>query len=422
MHLMNTPLRIAMLSLHSSPIGELGTQDTGGMSVYIREISRELGLAGHRVDIYTCAEADGCGREITLSENVRLIHLSIGKNGHVPKKSLYPYLPEFSTALEGYLSANRLSYDLIHSHYWLSGWVGAWAQLRWNLPHVLTFHTTGMAKRVYCFQEREPFLRLVSEKRLAHKSDRILVPTEGERDLLVKFYGAPGEKIGVIPCGVNLNRFRPVRNGIMRRRLGVEEASFVVLFVGRFAPLKGVERLLAAIGHLRRYNRLRLVIVGGDGPQSSACSELARTARRLGIHHAVRFAGRVDHDDLPAYYSDADVLAVPSYYESFGLVMLESLACGTPVVATPVGATERVIREGQTGTVVRDPSPRSLASAIERFILQPGRSRLPREQIRDSVLKHCWSNTATAVAHEYFALIRAGTAMPSREVKCDRAC
>lgn len=398
-------LRIAMLSIHSSPLGELGTGDTGGMSVYIREISRELGKAGHRVDIYTCA---GSGRiEELLSENVRLIPLCIENNGHFGKSALLGYLPEVFLSIEAHMTANGICYDLVHSHYWLSGSVGRLAQDRWCVPHILMFHTTGIAKRMACGQEREPFIRLISEKRLARASDRVLAATESEKRLLMKYYDVSGEKIGVVPCGVNLQLFRPVARRLARQELGLHDSEFIALYVGRFAAVKGLERLLAAAAHLRFQRGVRFVIIGGDDQNTPVSTELRSLTKRASIGGIVQFQGRIEHNLLPLYYSAADVLVVPSYYESFGLVALESLACGTPVIATRVGAMDTLIQNGRTGFLVDSPSPILLASAIESIMIARSKRRISRDQIRASVLGYGWSDVASAIAQEYATVFQA---------------
>jgi len=400
------PLRIAALSIHSSPLGELGTEDTGGMSVYIRELSRELGRAGHSVDIYTCADSGVPDSRLFLSDNVRLIHLGIGHKGNVTKSMLSRHLPEVFHSLEAYITSNDVRYDLIHSHYWLSGEVGGLAKNRWDMPHVMMFHTTGIAKRVACSQEREPTLRLMAEKRLACKSDRILAATENEKNLLVKYYNVPVEKIGTVPCGVNLERFYPVAKDLARKELGLQDAGFLVLYVGRFAPVKGISRLVAAAAHLRSRRGLMFMIVGGYDRRTQAFAELGRLARRASVEDIVKFQGRVDHDLLPLYYSAADVLVVPSYYESFGLVALEALACGTPVIAAKVGAMDTLIRDGQTGLLADNLSPRSLAAAIARVMALSSDGGLSVNEIRSSVLRYDWSNIAAAVTLEYAAALR----------------
>jgi len=397
-------LKIAMLSVHSSPIGELGAKDTGGMSVYVREVARELGNRGHLVDIYTRLNGSRQNQIAQLHDNVRLIHLHAGDNGQMNKLALYAHLDEFFQELEAFRNRKSLDYDLIHSHYWLSGRVGNWAQERWEVPHVFMFHTVGAVKNSTAGSEKEPELRTAVEKYLARKCDRILVATDRERDNLVQHYGASPETIGVVPCGVNLDLFRPLDKAAARQQLGFAKDESIVLYVGRFAPVKGIDRLMEAIAHLQHHQRLRLVIVGGDGDGAPEYENLRRLARKLSIQDSVTFVGRIEQDGLPPYYSAADVLAVPSHYESFGLVALESLASGTPVVATKVGAMESILREGETGHVVSNGSSRLLAEGIETFI---SRTHVPSaDAIRATVLRFSWANVASAMIDEYAAVLR----------------
>jgi D-inositol-3-phosphate glycosyltransferase len=397
-------LRIAMLSVHSSPIGELGTKNTGGMSVYVRELARQLGRRGHYVDIYTRLNGSIQKQIAQLYDNVRLIHLPAGDNGQMNKLALYEHLGEFFKELEAFRNRHSLDYDLIHSHYWLSGRVGSWAQERWEVPHVFVFHTVGAVKNSTSGSEKEPELRTAIEKHLARKCDRILVATDREREHLVQHYGACPENIGVVPCGVNLDVFRPLDKTAARQQLGFARDESIVLYVGRFAPVKGIDRLLEAIAHLKHHQRLRLVIVGGDGDGAPEYKSFRRLARKLSIQDSVTFVGRIEQDELSPYYSAADVLAVPSHYESFGLVALESLASGTPVVATKVGAMESILREGETGYLVSNGSPRLLAKGVERFISDS--NGLSPHEVRASVTGYAWSNVSSAMIDEYGAVLR----------------
>jgi D-inositol-3-phosphate glycosyltransferase len=266
------------------------------------------------------------------------------------------------------------------------------------------FHTVGAVKNSTVGSEKEPELRTAIEKYLARKCDRILVATDRERGHLVQHYGACSETIGVVPCGVNLDLFRPLDKAAARQQLGFAQDESVVLFVGRFAPLKGIDKLLAAMAHLKHYQQLRLVIVGGDGNNAPESQRLQGLSRELSIQDSVTFVGRIEQSMLPPYYSAADVLVVPSHYESFGLVALESLASGTPVVATRVGAMESILREGETGHVVNNGFPRLLANGIETFI--SGSNGLSADEVRASVLRFSWANVASAMIDEYAAVLR----------------
>jgi D-inositol-3-phosphate glycosyltransferase len=201
-----------------------------------------------------------------------------------------------------------------------------------------------------------------------------------------------------------------------RRRLGFGEDESIVLYVGRFDPIKGIDRLLEAMAYLKHLERMRLVIIGGDGPDTPEYQNLRQLCGRFGIQKSVRFVGRVEQSQLPPYYSAADALVVPSYYESFGLVGLESLACGTPVVASPVGAMEDIIEDGKTGCVVSDLTPRGLANSIEKVISNPARTLLSDDAIRASVLKYGWSNVAAAVFNDYETVLRDWLSEPARKL------
>ncbi len=392
-------LNIAMLSVHSSPIGELGIRDTGGMSVCMREIARELGSRGHRIDIYTRLSDSRSQQILGLYENVRLVHLRAGEPGPVDKLAVYLHLEDFFREIERFRLSQGLCYDLIHSHYWLSARVGEWGQGHWHVPHLVTFHTIGAVKNDTPGVEREPELRVVTERHIAQTCDRILAGTETEKRQISRYYGRPPEKIGVAPCGVNLDLFFPMDKARARQQLGLDHRGAVLLYVGRLAPSKGVDRLLEAMGRLRQIRGLRLLIVGGDGHRSPHFQDLREMCQESGIEEATFFVGRVEQKDLPAYYSAADLLVVPSRYESFGLVALEALACGTPVMATQVGAMENIIIEGQTGHVVADGSPGSLAEGIEKS-MSLAKSSSPRS-LRKSVERFDWSNVASSILGEY---------------------
>jgi len=392
-------LNIAMLSIHSDPFGQPGTLDTGGMSVYISELARELGGRGHRVDIYTRLHNGDHQPVIQRGENVRLIHLDITDNGNLSKLTLYPYLSKFFQSLETYRRRANLAYDVIHSHYWLSGRLGTWAQNDWKRPHVVTFHTLGESKNRAAGNTREPELRIANEKKLVQTCHRIVVPTKRESDSLVRFYGAPEEKIGVVPCGVNLELFRPEKKRLARQRLEFDPDEIILLYVGRFEALKGLDILLAAMTYLKSSDRFRLVIVGGDGEDHPAHQSLKQKTRALRISEKCVFTGPIEQKKLPPYYNSADVLVIPSRYESFGLVGLEALACGRPVVSTPVGAMDHLLRDVRAVRVVGNSSPESLAGEIQSLIAD--RSLPSSAEIRASVKGYSWSRVAGAILREY---------------------
>lgn len=398
------PLRIAMLSIHSSPIGPLGTQNTGGMSVYVREVAKGIGASGHTVDIFTCS-ADPT-KTVDLYPNVRLIYLTLAQKAEISKEKLLDHLPAISRGLACYAHQHQIKYHIIHSHYWLSGVVGDWVQQRWGCPHLTMFHTLGRIKNKTTAGESEPDRRISHERRLVDAAQGIVVPSMGEQHHLERHYGAPPEKISVIPCGVNMDRFVPMDKKGVRSLLKIDDTSLVILFVGRFAPVKGMDMLLKAVAELViRYSRLKLLVVGGDGPKADSTLALLDLAETLGVASHLRLDGRIGHDDLPLYYNAADILALPSFYESFGLVTLESLACGTPVAATSTGGASSIINEGSNGTLIHQPDPLSVAQGLERLLSKVLQQAISKQQIRESVAGYGWDVIAASILNTYEALL-----------------
>ena len=399
---------IAMISVHSSPLGKLGTQDTGGMSVYIRDLSRQLGLHGYAVDIYTRAGEDHVpGKALRISENVRLIPLELGPAADAPKTALYPHLLDFFHTADRFRLQEGIAYDLIHSHYWLSGQVGRWARLAWDAPHITTFHTLGAVKNLVCRPESEPELRIAAERGLVTACDRVLVTSDRERENLIRYYDAEAARIAVAPCGVNLDMFHPMGRDSARQRIGADPDQKLLLYVGRFAPEKGLDRLLQAVARLAHIQKLRLIVVGGDGEQDAAYRRMLELSRSCGIAHRVTFTGRIGQADLPPYYCAADLLVLPSSYESFGMVALEALACGTPVVATRVGAMEDLLREAGNGRLVPDLRPSSLTEAMESLLRNPAAPEQVAETIRGSVARYNWPRVAADVLAVYHGSLAA---------------
>lgn len=392
-------LRIAMLSAHSCPVGKLGAKDTGGMSVYIRELAHELGKQGHFVDIYTRVHDPNDHQIYVLSQNARLIHLSAGRDEEIHKLAVYSHLPEFTYNLESFRKHNDLQYDLIFSHYWLSGLVGKSLQQWWNIPHITMFHTLGAVKNTIGIGEDEPQLRIEAEIDLAQNCHYVIAPTDKEKEELILHYDTLAERIGVVPCGVNLEQFKPISKENARHHLGFGNGK-IILFVGRIDPLKGIDKLISAVPYLRNIQGLRLVIIGGGEHSQREIEQLRKLVRNLNIQDSITFVGLIKHGELPYFYSAADACVIPSYYESFGLVALESLACGTPVVATNVGNFRSIIRQGETGYVVADNTPHHLADKIGLLLSRPNTDIESALSVRASVSRFSWSNIAESIIKE----------------------
>lgn len=392
-----------MLSIHSCPLGKVGGENTGGMSVYIREFARELGRRGHLVDVYTRIHEPIHDQVIELGQNARLIHLKAGKE-EIQKLAIYYHLDDFAHELENFRKQNGLQYDLIHSHYWLSGLAGKRLQQWWGIPHIMGFHTLGAVKNAIGIGKDEPELRINAEKELVKDCHRIIASTKKGKEDLIYYYDAAPETISVIPCGVNLDLFRPIKREIARCHLGLNSES-IILFVGRIVPLKGIDNLLKAMAYLERKRRIKLVVIGGDEHSQAEMQRLENLSQSLKIHESVVFLGLVKQEILPFFYSAADLCVVPSYYESFGLVVLESLACGTPVVATKVGGAESIIRHGATGYVVIDNDPYRLADKIALFLSTSNGNTAFVDSVRASVTKYNWSNITGTIIEEYQSVL-----------------
>jgi D-inositol-3-phosphate glycosyltransferase len=370
------------------------------MNVYVRELARALGQLGHRVDIYTRAHDVRDDQIYYPYPNVRLIHINAGGAKDMGKLVQYCHLPDFISNLEDFTTSRHLGYDLIHSHYWLSGQVGQWLSQSWQVPNLIMFHTLGLVKNILAIGDKESELRLQTEQRLVSNCHHIITATTREKGDLVTHFQALPEKIKVIPCGINLELFQPMTESYARRQLRLNDDR-VILFVGRIEPLKGIDRLLAATSHLKD-SKPKLLIVGGDDSSQPEVARLTALAQKLGISESVSFPGSMPQSKLPLYYNAADICVIPSFYETFSLVILESLACGTPVVSTDVGFASTIIRQGQNGYVVAAGQERQLAMMIERSLSLKKKSN---GSIRESVTWFDWTNIARAVLAEYYSVL-----------------
>lgn len=405
---MNDHLRIAIICIHSCPLGMLGGRDTGGMNVYIVELARELEKRGCIVDIFTRAHHPEHTRKIDIGENIHLIHIDSGTAEEMPNVAFYSYRQKFICGIEAHRSSNNIRYDVIHSHYWLSGAVGRELQVLWHIPHMTMFHTLGMVKNSTGIGEEETELRIENERELARTCDRIIAATEREQEELVRFYNAPQDRISIIPCGINANLFTPVDRHRARRALGLDQEK-IVLFVGRIDPLKGLDHLIHAAAGLNGAVSPALIIVGGDEYSRREIDSLKSLAAELHAGDRITFRGSVDQDRLPLFYSAADVGVVPSYYESFGLVALESLACGTPVIATDVGDMKNVLSSPISGIVIPDNSVDNLSRALSEILVKEN-TGVEREIRRTSIMKYSWGNIADRTVREYKSLLSGSAA------------
>ncbi len=373
-------MNISMLSVHTGPLAKLGGKETGGMNVYVRELSRALALRGHRVDIFTrrqdpnvpYIEAD------RIAPGVRVVNITAGPQAPFDKNRLFELLPEFAHNVQTFAESERVFYDLYHAHYWLSGWVARELQACQRASVVQMFHTLGAIKNLVASDSnREPDQRIEIERSIINFASRIIAATPRDRQQMIDLYGADDGKIAIIPPGVDLDLFHPIPNIDAKEFIEAPYDHHTVLFVGRIDPIKGIDTWFRAMKLVVEENpdlrgRMCVCLIGGDVDEEMATeSELSRLdmlKNELGIGDLVTFLGRRAQESLPYYYSAADVVVMPSLYESFGMVALEAMACGAPVVASDVGGLTYLVKDGETGFLVPDRDPRALADCINRLL------------------------------------------------------
>ncbi|HEY8597885.1 MAG TPA: glycosyltransferase [Thermomicrobiales bacterium] len=389
--------RVAMISMHTSPIATLGAKDAGGMNVYVRELSRQLGRQGVAVDIFTRRNDSTTPDVVEPFENVRVVTITAGPPATVPKEALFAYLGEFASEMALFGLRDGVSYDVIHAHYWLSGMAALLLRRYWDAPIVQMFHTLAALKKEAAkgaADGQEPPLRIESERQLISRVDAIVAGNARERAEMTWWYGQCSSKIQTIPCGIDLEQFFPRDRAAARAELGLGSAP-ILLFVGRIDPVKGIDFLIEGYAGLRAgwsgAEAPQLVIVGGELIDGELGPDLARVrdqAARYGVADGLIFRGPQSHERLARYYAATDLTVVPSRYESFGLVAIESMACGTPVVASRAGGLAYTVEEGRNGLLVPYGDPPALTNALDRAL-------------RDDVLYQRMSIGAFATAQAY---------------------
>jgi len=409
--------RAAVLSVHTSPLDQPGTGDAGGMNVYILEVSRRLAEAGVEVEIFTRATASGLPPTVEVAPGVNVRHVISGPLEGLAKEDLPAQLCAFTHGVMGAEAARPPgAYDVIHSHYWLSGQVGWLAKQRWGVPLVHTAHTLAKVKNLLLADgdRPEPRARIIGEEQVTAEADRLIANTPIESRELVDLYGAAPERVAVVEPGVDLDVFTPPAPGTehaakvaARHRLGLPAEGHVVAFVGRIQPLKAPDVLLRASASLRMTRpdlaaTVTTVIVGGpSGSGLDRPTALIELATSLGIEDTVRFLPPLPRNELADLFRAADLVAVPSHNESFGLVAVEAQACGTPVVAAAVGGLVTAVRDGFSGALVDGHNPDDWARVIGGLLAEPVR----RAELAQGALAHArdfsWDRTASGLLAVY---------------------
>ena len=407
---------LALLSVHTCPLATLGGKETGGMNVYVRDLTRELASRGHRVDVYTRSQDPEIPRVGTsLGRGARVIHIPAGPQRPYDKHRVYEHLPEFVDGVVAQAESDGIQYEVVHSHYWLSGVVARELHRRWGIPVLHMFHTLGKMKNAVAQrpEDRETARRIMTETEIAHSADALVAATLAEEDQLIRLYSADPSRIRVISPGVDTSLFRPIPASHAKERIGICPDRRIILFVGRIERLKGVDSLLRAIALIgERRPDLRdglcVPIVGGDLGRVHEQDEMVRLQalrEALGIGDVVTFLGARDQAALQYYYSAAEMVVMPSDYESFGMVALEAMACGTPVIASDVGGLAHLVKDGRTGYRIPARDPAALADRILRLLTDEGLRRRIGQRATCWAESYAWKYIADKIESVYDELV-----------------
>jgi D-inositol-3-phosphate glycosyltransferase len=414
-------LNVAMISYHTCPLATLGGKDTGGMNVYVRELAKNLGSFGIHVDVFTRSQDEHVPHVLhDLGYGNRVVHVPAGPEVPLPKKELANYLPDFAAGIQRFAEEKNLKYDLIHSHYWMSGIAALTLKANWGVPVVQMFHTLGLMKNRVARSpdEVEGSYRVDGERKVIQFADRLVVATPAEQSQLEFLYRTDTRKMVTIPPGVDTSHFYPIPADEAKAVIGVPPKDRLLLFVGRIEPLKGIETLIRAMAYVNENKLLvdcpecphYLAVIGGDPnltnqDMSGEMARLQKLCQEMGIGDTVIFLGKRSQDSLPYYYSAADVVIVPSHYESFGMVALEAMACGTPVVASQVGGLAFLVQDGVTGYVVPDDDPAALGDRLAQLILNPDLRQKLGEQATYYAQDYSWENITSRMKTLYTGLL-----------------
>lgn len=393
-------MRIAVISYHTCPLATLGGKDAGGMNVYVRDLSTYLGRKGIQLDVFTRSQDEHVPHVLhDLGFGNRVVHITAGAEYPLPRPELACFVPEFADCILEFTNKKNLTYDLIHSHYWMSGLAAEKLAETWQIPIIQMFHTLGKLKQKIAqnAEEAEGDYRINGEIRVMSLVDKIIASTSTEKAQLADLYDANPNKIEIISPGVDLSRFYPIPPDEAKDFVGISLEKKMLLFVGRIEPLKGIKTLLRAIGYLQENGDfekdLCLAVIGGDladqdGNESEEMRILNQLRDEYGLGEMVTFLGKQNQDSLPYYYSAAEMVIMPSHYESFGMVALEAMACGTPVIASLVGGLIHLVEDGVTGYHVPVEDPVALSERISGLL-------------RDKNLRYRMGHDAFAFAQKF---------------------
>ncbi|MFN7527096.1 MAG: glycosyltransferase family 4 protein [Dolichospermum sp.] len=413
-----TKKHIALISVHGDPAIEIGREEAGGQNVYVRQVGEALAQLGWQVDMFSRRVSADQETIVEHSSNCRTIRLTAGPVEFVSRDHGFQYLPEFVDQLIKFQKEAGINYDLVHTNYWLSGWVGMELKKRLGIKQVHTYHSLGVIK--YKTIENIPLVasqRLLVEKEILETVERIVATSPQEQEHMRSLVSQKGE-IDIIPCGTDIQQFGSVTREAARTRLEIDPEAKVVLYVGRFDPRKGIETLVRAVRESKFYEskQLQLIIGGGCTPGNADAKERDRIAgivNELGMDECTSLPGCLSREILPAYYAAADVCVVPSHYEPFGLVAIESMACGTPVVASDVGGLQFTVVNEETGLLVPPQNVPAFNHAIDRILSDPQWQQELRKASKKRVIdKFSWHGVASQLDKLYTQLLQQSVREP----------
>jgi len=413
-------MRVALLSYHTCPLATLGGKDTGGMNVYVRDLTLELGRLGVHVDVFTRSQDEHVPHVLhDLGYGNRVVHVPAGPETPLPKRKLADHIPQFVEGIKQFTEEKCIHYDIIHSHYWMSGLAAEALSDAWEgTPIVQMFHTLGeMKNRVARSEaEREGAYRLEGERQVLARVDCVIAATPAEQAQLEWLYKADMRKVIVIPPGVDVGHFYPIPVDEARQFIGLGSNARMILFVGRIEPLKGLDTLIKAVACLRvkgMTEPVHLAVIGGDLDATEEMStEMARIQRicdDLTVGKMVAFLGKRGQDTLPYYYSAAEVVVMPSHYESFGMVALEAMACGTPVLASQVGGLAFLVQDGVTGYHVPDGDDQALCVRLSALLGDASLRTTLGRNAAEYAQNYAWEKIAPQIVGVYEDIISSKT-------------
>ncbi len=406
--------RIAVISMHTSPTASLGENGNGGLNVYVREVATAFSDRGIATDIFTRRQSPDDPAIEPLAPLSRLIYLPAGRS--LDKYSLYNEVPGFAAGIRSFAESEQIQYDLLYSHYWLSGEVACLLRPGMGAGWAHIAHTLGVVKnRTLASGARpEPALRIRVEGEIAQQADLLIASTADEGDDLIRLYGADPEHVYVVAPGIDLATFQPLDRADARRKIGYGPQGRLLLFVGRLERLKGVEIAIRALALLsdRDHDDVRLIVLGEDSRDGdeSEKERLKAVATSLGVRDRVDFLGSVAHHELPYFYAAADACVMPSYSESFGLVALEAQACGRPVVASGVSGLRSVVRDEVSGYLIDGDDPAIYAERIGRLLADPELAQQMGRRGRLLAQRFSWTRTADRLEGLFENVIENGQA------------